>query len=30
VQAEKGDFEIDKVTAVGAVEVLFITEPESP
>jgi hypothetical protein len=30
VQAEKGDFEIDKVTAVGAVEVLFIAEPESP
>jgi len=30
VQAEKGDFKIDKATAVGAVEVLFITEPENP
>ena len=30
VQAEKGDFKVDKATPVGAVEVLFIAEPESP
>jgi hypothetical protein len=30
VEAEKGDFKIDKATPVGAVEVLFIVEPESP
>src|SRR5262249_5725782 len=30
VQAEKGDFKIDKATPVGAVEVLFIAEQESP
>jgi hypothetical protein len=28
VQAEKGDFKIDKATAVGVVEVLFVAEPE--
>jgi hypothetical protein len=29
VQAEKGDFKVDKATAVGTVEVLFIAECES-
>lgn len=29
-QAEKGDFKFDKATAVGAVELWFITEPNNP
>lgn len=30
VQAEKGDFKIEKASAVGVVEVLFVAEPEGP